>query len=185
MPKTIRAAWENAGAKVGWIKPDGEWDDANEAKPGEIPAFAFVIVQGAISKLPVPDQRFGIDLSGTRVTSAPANDTDLRELAGLKQLQALKLVATRVTDVGLKELAGLTQLLTLDLSATQVTGLKELSRLPRLQSLSLNSTKVTDAGLKGLAGLTELQTLCLRRDLVADAGIHGLIQALPRVGVDL
>jgi internalin A len=60
----------------------------------------------------------------------------VKELAGLKTLQALELGGTQVTDAGLKHLAGLKDLQTLDLSNTPVTaaGEKELRKaLPGCQ----------------------------------------------------
>ena len=48
-------------------------------------------------------------------------DAGLKELAGLKSLQALNLGDTQVTDAGLKELAGLKSLQLLDLDDTKVT----------------------------------------------------------------
>src|SRR4051794_357982 len=75
-------------------------------------------------------------------------DAHLKDLAGLKRLRKLTLLATRVTDAGLKELAGLQQLRELALIGTKVTdaGLKELTPLKRLRELNLDYTALTDAG---------------------------------------
>jgi hypothetical protein len=79
-------------------------------------------------------------------------DTGLKEVAGLKGLQALGLGRTEVTDKGLKALAGASGLQALDLRQTQVTdaGLKELAGLKSLQLLDLRVTKVTDGAWKAL-----------------------------------
>ncbi|MFO0966700.1 MAG: hypothetical protein U0793_14095 [Gemmataceae bacterium] len=45
----------------------------------------------------------------------------MKDLAGLKSLQALNLGSTTVTDAGLKELAGMTSLRWLNLHGTRVT----------------------------------------------------------------
>jgi hypothetical protein len=60
----------------------------------------------------------------------------MKELARLKQLQALGFSETKVTDVGLKELAGLKQLKVLSFFNTRVTaaGVAELKKaLPGCQ----------------------------------------------------
>ena len=49
-------------------------------------------------------------------------DAGLKELAGLKNLQSLDLLYTKVTDAGLKELAGLKSLQSLALFDTQGDG---------------------------------------------------------------
>ena len=61
--------------------------------------------EGVLAKLPDPGAAFGLSLNSTKVT-----DAGLKELAGLKSLQALYLNNTQVTDAGLKELAGLEEL---------------------------------------------------------------------------
>src|SRR5262249_46388482 len=96
----------------------------------------------------------GVFLGGTKAT-----DAGLKHLAGLRQLQMLRLGKTKVTDAGLKHLAGLRQLHGLDLTNTKVTdaGLKHLGRLKQLQTLDLNYTELTDTGLKELAGLKQLR----------------------------
>src|SRR5205085_58971 len=144
------AAWEKAGAKAGWMRINqfGFVDIINskESKPGDLPTFAFPSWKdGVLPKLPAPEGPFGLYLFRTPIT-----DAGLKELTGLKQLQALYLGGTQVTDAGLKELAGLKQLQSLDLGETKITGagLKQLAELKQLQSLGLGFTKITDAGLK-------------------------------------
>ena len=83
-------------------------------------------------------------------------------LAGLKQLQGLSLIYTRVTDGGLKHLAG----------------------LKRLQDLYLIGTQVTDAGLKHLAGLKQLRELDLFQTLVTAEGKAELKKALPDLEIN-
>ena len=65
-----------------------------------MPAFRLVVWKaGVFAELPVPPVAFELDLGNTEVT-----DAGLKELAGLKSLQALVLSDTSVTDTGLKEL---------------------------------------------------------------------------------
>ena len=174
LPENIVTAWKEAGAQVGWLRaqPDGfsKFVPEKAGKSGDLPAFLFAFGQeGRLAKLPAPTPAFGLCL--TQMT-----DAGLKELAGLKSLQALVLYNTKVTDAGLKELAGLKNLQSLNLGWTKVTdaGLKELAGLKSLQSLNLGWTKVTDAGLKELAGLKSLQTLYLEATQVTDAGLKEL-----------
>jgi internalin A len=113
-----------------------------------------------------------VNLNGWRTVT----DAGLKELGGLKQLQALHLADTRISDAGLKLVAGLKNLRTLDLSDTEITdaGLKELAGLQQLQTLNLQYTKTTDAGLKQLAGMKQLQTLNLQNTKTTDAGLKEL-----------
>ena len=204
LPKEIVRAWQETGAKVGWMGINEFGLFLFSSKPaglaGMLPAFQFDAWKGGVSKLPDPGTPFALNLGGTKVT-----DTGLRELAGLKSLQSLDLHKTKVTDEGLKELAGFMRLQTLDVSRTNVTdaglkelvglkslrslylsntrvtdaGLKELAELEGLQSLHLYNTKMTDAGLKELAGLTSLQSLYVENTRVTDAGVEELKKALP------
>ncbi len=91
-----------------------------------------------------------------------------------------------MTDAGLKQLAGLKSLQSLRLGGEQVTdfGLRELARLPSLQTLSLGFTEVTDIGLRELAGLQSLQTLnLLNNKRVTPAGVSDLQKALPALKI--
>jgi hypothetical protein len=150
LPKELVTAWEKAGAKAGWIRAGKygypEFIPGQSGQHGDLPAFRFVSWKGGVSpQLPAPEVPFGLDLSYIQIT-----DAGLKELAGLKQLQAMSVGATKITDAGLKELAGLKQLQTLFLYGAQITdaGLKELAGLKQLQSLALAGTKITEAGLK-------------------------------------
>ncbi|MCI0462651.1 MAG: hypothetical protein L0Z62_37355, partial [Gemmataceae bacterium] len=121
LPESVRAAWQKAGAKVGWMAVHKTgffpFRVGNEGKAGEMPAFRLSPWQdGVLARLPSPQRGFGLDLSGSKVT-----DAGLKELAALKHLQWLDLDQTKVTDAGLKELAALKQLQTLSLSRTKVT----------------------------------------------------------------
>src|SRR5580704_15503934 len=80
-----------------------EWWDRTSA----MPVFQFSEwEEGVLVKLPDPGAPFGLCLNLAKVT-----DAGLKELAGLKSLQALYLAGrgagavAQLTDVGLKELA--------------------------------------------------------------------------------
>ena len=133
LPAEVVAAWEKAGAEMGWMTVDKYsfivFRTGGEGKEGEIPAFHFAYWRmGIVSQLPLPGQAFGLDLASCQSVT----DGGLKELAGLTQLRGLRLASCNgVTDAGVKALAGLTLLRGLDLRDTQVTDecLKELAGL--------------------------------------------------------
>src|SRR6516225_6556547 len=121
LPEQIRKAWENAGAGSGWMIRDqsGFWyyERFHEEKAGDVPAFVWVHWQaGIMAKLPVPQERFGLNCKDNEIT-----DAGLKEVAAYKQLQALDLFGTKVTDTGIKHLVGLKHLQSLNLAFTKVT----------------------------------------------------------------
>src|SRR5438132_7315058 len=173
LPAEIVTAWKKAGAEVGWMR-EGTFAfvPEKEGVDGDLPAFRFSLLKkGLLAKLPAPAAAFGLDLRET-----PTTDAELKELAGLENLQTLSLSENQVTDAGLKGLAGLKNLQTLSLYGTKVTdvGLKELAGLKNLQTLDLGKTEVTDAGLKELAGLKNLRRLNLVITAVTDRGLKEL-----------
>src|SRR5262249_24957893 len=103
LPRELVAAWTKAGATAGWmiVEPWAvPFREAAEGKRGEVPAFVFgKWPEGVVGQLPQPQRAFGLVLRATQVTNA-----DLKELAGLKELQVLNLNFTPVTGTGLKEL---------------------------------------------------------------------------------
>ena len=157
LPREIVKAWRGIGANVGWMKMDLGDNRPTFQVEGEIRAltvFQFTEwKEGVLAKMPDPGAPFGLCLNGTKMT-----DAGLKELAGLKSLQALDLGGTQVTDAGLKELAGLKSLRALDLRWTQVTdaGLKELAGLKSLQTLNLWITPGDGRGAEGTGRAEEL-----------------------------
>src|SRR5262245_22244824 len=99
-PANVREAWKKAGASLGWMDPDRfGWttraSDAQRDQQAQLPAFRISDGRAGIlaNKLPHPDKPFGLRFSGREVT-----DAAIKELADLKQLQALDLSNTAVTD---------------------------------------------------------------------------------------
>jgi RNA polymerase sigma factor (sigma-70 family) len=175
LPDAVVTAWQKAGVTDGWMR-SVFWgmtfhNDPEDVKPGDLAAFRlFEWKAGVLSKLPAPDQAFGICLGNSNVT-----DAGLKELARFKQLQMLDISLNKITDAGLKNLGALKRLRTLYLTNTEVTdkGLKELVELKQLQCLTLRGTEVTDAGLKELAGFDKLDTLTLSEHMT-NAGMKDL-----------
>src|SRR5262245_44206020 len=90
-PEIVKA-WCDAGADVGWMKDvppkysnwgTGFWEPFIEkAEPGAVPAFRYHPNEvGMLAKLPDPGLPFGLD----------THCSSMKELAGLKSLQSLKL----------------------------------------------------------------------------------------------
>lgn len=182
LPKEVVAAWEKAGAEVGWMyaEPFGSLHFRSmktQPKVDWVPAFQIqprVWKEGILKGLPLPEGAYGLDLNLTFVA-----DEDLKELVGLKQLTHLSLHDTKVTDEGLKRLAAFEKLSHLDLVFTKVTdeGLKELANVKQLTHLSLAFTEVTDKGLKEITSLKQLTSLYLTGTAVTDAGAKELANA--------
>jgi hypothetical protein len=114
------------------------------------------------------------------------------EMADTKPVVEVCLQGTLFTDADVKELASLKNLEALDLCATRITddGLADLNGFKRLRSLNLSCTQVTDAGLKKLAGIDRLQRLYVLRTKVTDAGMQDLVaagqrRALKVIGSDI
>jgi internalin A len=176
LPNETVEAWKDAGAEVGWMRVDKFGSlkllPEKEGVAGDLPAFGFSAWKsGLVPKLPAPAAAFGLNLLGSKV-----RDVGLKDLAGLKNLQALNLRFNEVSDAGLKELAALKNLHTLNLGFTYVSdaGLKELAALKNLEALELFRTQVTAAGLKELTGLKKLQTLDVGGTRVTDPGLKEL-----------
>jgi internalin A len=176
LPKEVLDAWKKAGADVGWMRIDTfgslKLMPEKERAAGDLPAFGFTDWKnGQVVKLPSPAAAFGLHLFGSKV-----RDVGLKDLAALKNLQALNLRFNQVSDAGLKELTALKNLRILNLGFTYVSdaGLKELAALENLEALELFRTQVTAVGLKELAGLKKLQTLDLGGTQVTDTGLKEL-----------
>src|SRR6516225_6775555 len=101
LPADVVAAWEKAGAHVGWMKWRDEREDfafrqgTDAGQPGEVPAFRLrLIPPGKLASLPSPPVPFGLDFRLSDVT-----DEGFKGISTHKQLQALNLLGTRVTAI--------------------------------------------------------------------------------------
>ena len=113
LPPKIVQTWRNAGANVGWMNmnlhlnwhifraegvavtsPREWWWDRTSG----MPVFQFSEwEEGVLAKLPDPGAPFGLCLNLTKMT-----DAGLKELAGLKSLQALYLAETQGNGRGVE-----------------------------------------------------------------------------------
>lgn len=122
----------------------------------------------------LPPQPFvvkGVNLDRTKV-----DDEGLAHLAGLNDLEALRLNSTGVTDKGMIHLKGLPKLALLELSFTKVgdEGMASVGTLADLHWLALDSNPVTDKGLFHLQGCQKMKSLRLNRLRITDDGLKSL-----------
>ena len=98
-----------------------------------------------------------VNLVELEIEVMQVSNAQLRVLAGLTQLQSLKLYGNYITD--LSPLERLTHLRTLDISANPIADLRlrPVVGLPNLTALSAAKIRITD--LRPLAGLVNLQQL--------------------------
>jgi hypothetical protein len=172
------AAWTGAGATYGWYAPNspgpGDWL-YSRTKPDNadaLPIFTWSgLAVGTLKGLPPPKMRFALALDGVELPPGV-----LKEIAGLRNLELLRLSKSSITDEGLKELVGLENLRTLFLANTNVTdlGVHELVALKGLEGLHLSGTRVTDAGMKDVARLANLRYLGLSSTIITDTGLKDL-----------
>jgi hypothetical protein len=103
--------------------------------------------------LPPTDQPVGDEANAIALLEKLGAGILTDEKQAGKPVIAVSLNGCEVTDANLKELAGLKQLQNLGLGNTKVTraGLKELAALGRLQTLNLSSTQLADEDLRELA----------------------------------
>jgi serine/threonine protein kinase len=108
-------------------------------------------------------------------------DAEVANLAGLKEINHLRLPHTQITDIGLKEIGTLTSLRALDLTEAKITdaGLPKLAPLNEVTSLRLSGTLITNAGVSRIVRLFPKvsEPLDLNDTNVSDAGIAHLKDA--------
>lgn len=114
------------------------------------------------------------------------NDAGLEHLAGVTQLEYLRLTGGKFTGRGFAHLAGLSRLKRLDIEGRNITddGLEPLGRLTQIYELALRVSGCTDAGLKHLHSLKQLRRLEIDGRDITDAGLEELRRALPTCKVE-
>lgn len=105
-------------------------------------------------------------------------DEDLRQVAGLTEVESLRLAGTGLTDAGIAHLAAAKSLRELDLSQTAVTdrGVAPLAELSALEQLFLTDTAVGDDGIRSLRRLERLSHLALSGTKVTAASLADITQ---------
>ena len=119
-----------------------------------------------------------------RLNTAPIEDAQLADLAGLAELRRINLPRSQISDRGLEQIVKeVPQLELLRLGSPQITdaGLASISQLKKLRFLHLIDVPLTDAGLKHLEQMTWLESFYLDGGNVTDTGLSSLIEALPEL----
>jgi len=191
LPKETVDAWRAARAQIGLIEVNDTGhirfqaeevlklpnDKQPELTAQQVPAFHFTIsgkdqkAINQVAKLPVPPMPFGLSL-----TFPGAREGWLKELAVMKNLQALDLRGSTVADSDLEDVARFENLQTLVLTSSEITDarLEDLAALKNLRALNLVNANVTDVAPKKLAALKNLEVLFIHGGSVTDAGLKEL-----------
>ena len=105
----------------------------------------------------------------------PLTDAACPHIAGVKSLQEVRLVGTKVTDAGLRELRELPLLDTLGLEGTPIDG-SGLGQpgWPKLRELDAPNTLLGSRGLGEVAKLPAIEIVRLGSAPVTDGALHGL-----------
>lgn len=116
---------------------------------------------------------FTDDVRRIYLRNCDIDDTSLKRLEGLKQLQYLSLEGSKIKGDGLVVLKSLPALKFLSLSGTKINdeALEHLISLKKLTILQLDDTLVTDRGIAKLTSLARLEWLYLNHTKVTDASM--------------
>jgi Leucine-rich repeat (LRR) protein len=125
------------------------------------------------------------ELQYLSLEGAKINGDGLVVLKSLPALKFLSLSGTKINDESLEHLISLKKLTILQLDDTLVTdrGIAKLTTLSRLEWLYLNRTKVTDTSMPCLGKLRELRFLSLLGTSVTNSGVDELHGVVPSVRV--
>jgi len=114
------------------------------------------------------------------------DDTGLKFIGNMTQLNHLDISSTRITDKGLLHLTGIEGLRHLDLRDTAITskGVKDLlAKAKKLITLHLAKTDLTDEVINSLSLVTTLKDLTLYNTKITVEGIEKLKAALPNTQI--
>ncbi len=111
-----------------------------------------------------------------RLFNMEIQDTDLKAIGTMDELEVLLLNSTKISDRGMVQLINLKNLKELDVSSTKVTGRGMISLRGNkgLEKLSMAFNKVSDADGSVLGAFTSLKHLNLSETVMGDRGIVAL-----------
>lgn len=108
-------------------------------------------------------------------------DADMEAIAGLKQIEHLRIRQTQLSDLGIELLCAgkLDQLAILNLPQARITsvGIGHLRHVPSLTNLRLGGTQIDDAAVKEIANLPQLRSLHLIGPGITGAALEHLATA--------
>jgi hypothetical protein len=110
----------------------------------------------------------------------------IKWLKGMRNLRGLNLSYLNIEASQLSQLEGLVDLEALAFAIGKLDdeGLKYVLKFSNLQSLNINGSKVTDAGLQQLAGLKKLKRLSASETVnITDEGVNQLKSKIPNLEV--
>jgi hypothetical protein len=143
---------ESALASVREIRLDADYTTAELALLAELPGLREVMIW-----------RDGEQRGAPAPAAAPTDD-DLRALAGLTQVETLRLGgwSAPLTDAGVAHLVALPSLRRLDLIQVQSitdAAMEHVAAMPALELLDITYTKISDGGLAHLLASESLRTV--------------------------
>lgn len=118
------------------------------------------------------------DWPGGLVDTRTIVDSDLKSLAGRRDITRVNLAGAQVTDHALSLISTLPSLQELQLSGTRIRGpeMSTLANATQLTLLNLSFTDVTNSDLKVLGSLPKLDTLILTGTSITDDAFESIVK---------
>jgi len=164
--------------------------DADIAQLQDVPALRTLLIDYPESRITADGLKHlaGLpNLEHLRLRGPGVDDAALEEIAKIASLRILNLPQGEFSNSGLERLKALPQLVQLRFHSAAVTdaGMITLAVLPSLARLHLIDVPITDAGLKTLVGMRRLESLYIDGGEFSNAAIDELFRARPDLHVHL
>ncbi len=178
--KNVGGATSAPASPVAAVEAGDEWQTQLAAvQAGE--SETIRIVQQVIGPHELSDLQFVPNLTELLLDAGEIDDSGLVVIAGLTQLEHLRIRGERVTDVGLANLAAgnLESLRVVNLPQASVTavGIGHLAAMPALTQLRLGGAGIDDYALAELAKLPQLRSLHLIAPRLSDRALDELARS--------
>lgn len=143
----------------------------------------LLIEQSSISDAGIGQLAGLPELEHVRIRGGHVGDDGLKHLSQFKTLRFLNLPQADLSDESLQVLIELPKLELLRFGSPRVTdaGMESVAKLSHLRHLHLIGVPITDAGLDKLHELRSLESLYLDDTKVTDEGLERFLNALPDV----
>ena len=164
--------------------------DDDLAGIGAASALRVLIVENSSSHISAAGIRHlaGLpNLEHLRLRGPGVDDAALAEIAKLTSLQILNIPRGEFTDAGLQQLKSLPNLVQLRFGSPHVTdaGMTTLAELPALRRLHLIDVPITDEGLRVLATIDQLESLYIDGAALSDSAYDTLFRQRPNLHVHI